>query len=142
MAVGHFVSCRGAMGTGGAGPLQRKNPALIYQGRVKDLLMVDLAVSFAPGCRDPLSPQCFALFAAAVFAGLFIAFLELQTLEKSIVLNLFFQDPHGFLKVVVMNPDRDFLQTASPLSFHPTANDRTGWLMISEWINNVLYAQM
>jgi hypothetical protein len=130
------------VGTGGTGPLQRKNPALMHQGRVKGLLTLDLSVSFAPGCRDPLAPQCFALFAAAVFAGLFIAFLELQTLEKSIVLNLFFQDPHGFLKVVVMNPDRNFLQTASPLSFHPTAGDRMGWLMISEWINNISYAQM
>jgi hypothetical protein len=74
---------------------------------------------FASGCSDTLAPHGFALFAAAVFTRLFIVFFQLQPFEQAIVLNLFLQNPHGLFKVVVVNLDRDFLQTASPPSFHP-----------------------
>jgi len=80
--------------------------------------IIVLSELFASGCSNTLAPHSFALFAAAVFARLFIVLFQLQTLEQTIVLDLFFQNSHGLFKVVVMNLDRDFLQPASPPSFH------------------------
>jgi len=91
------------------------------------LAIIDLIVLtefLASGCSNTLAPYGFALFAATVFARLFIIFFQLQTFEQAIVLNFFLQDPHGFFKVVIMNLDRDLLQPASPPSSHRRISDR------------------
>jgi len=85
-------------------------------------LSVSVAVA---GSRDALAPQGFALLAAPVFARFFVTFLQLQPFKKAVILNLFFQNAHGLLKVIVKNLNLDSLQIVSPLSFHRMQNSGT-----------------
>jgi len=67
------------------------------------------------GFGNALTPYRFALFALPVLARLFVAFLELETLEQTVILNLLFQNAHGLFKVIVKNPYFDVLQISRPL---------------------------
>lgn len=52
-----------------------------------------------------LSPFTLTAFATTTFAWLFVAFLELQTSEQAIVLNLLLEHLHGPLKVIINDLD-------------------------------------
>jgi len=71
------------------------------------------APSFGGG--DAMPPQGLSLFSAPKFAGLFLAFFQLQSLEQAVVLNLFFQNAHGLFKVIFQHLDLDIFQPVSPL---------------------------
>ena len=73
-----------------------------------------LLVTPTSGSRNALPPKCFALFAPFEFAGFFVAFFQLQPLKKAIVLDLLFQNAHGFFEVIVVNLDFDFFQPSPP----------------------------
>jgi hypothetical protein len=90
-----------------------------------------------------LPPQGFALFATSVLAGLFVAFFQLQTLKKPVILDLLLQNPHGFFKIIVMHFDFNRLQTVSPPSFRRLETRlpmiRRQWLFAKFIINEFTY---
>ena len=67
-----------------------------------------------PRGGNAVSSLRFPLLAAAVLAGFLVALLELQALEKSVILNLLLQNAHGFFDVIVNDFDLDFLQQYRP----------------------------
>ena len=72
-------------------------------------------LSISPAsCRgDSLAAQGLTLFATTILARFFVAFFQLQALEEAIVLDLFFQNPHGFFEIVIENLDFNCFQTGS-----------------------------
>ena len=94
------------------------------------LLTVRVVLASIAGCfggRNAFSAKGFALLPAPEFAGLFVALLQLQTLEKTIILDLFLQDAHGLLDVIVDDPDFNVFQISRPLlalKSKPSANLR------------------
>ena len=73
-----------------------------------------LASACGPGRGNAFSSLRFALLASPKFARLFVAFLQLQALEKAVILDLLFQNAHCFFDVIVNDPDFDFLQLYRP----------------------------
>lgn len=88
-----------------------------------------LPVSVFCGCYT-LTSHGFAFFATPIFARFFIAFFKLQTLEKTVILNFFLQNPHGFFKVIVKYLDFDCLQLLRPLLSNCDVSD--GYLSVIE----------
>jgi hypothetical protein len=72
-----------------------------------------LLVSAAGSC-DALPSQRFSMFPAFVFTRLFVTFLEFQPFEKTVVLDFFLENAHGFLEIVIDHFDFDFLQIYRP----------------------------
>jgi hypothetical protein len=103
----------------------------LFKGRRDWRLTISETGSF--GRRNTLPAKCFALFPTPEFAWFFVAFLKLQALEKTVILDLFFQNAHGLLKIVVDHLNFDCLQAFTPPSFHP---DTSGiWLISPErWL--------
>ena len=54
------------------------------------------------------------MFPAFVFTGFFITFFKFQTLEKTVILNLFLENSHGFFKIIINYFDFDFFQVYRP----------------------------
>jgi hypothetical protein len=73
-----------------------------------------LATHFFSGCSQTLTAQSFTQFTPSEFARLFVAFFQLKPFKKAIILDLLFENAHRFLKVIVDNPDLNFLQFRSP----------------------------
>jgi hypothetical protein len=73
------------------------------------------AVSIFARVCDSFSAQGFAYFSTPVLTRLLVAFFQLEPLEKTVVLNLFFQNAHRLLDVIVVDFDRYFLQKYRPL---------------------------
>jgi len=96
-----------------------------------------LSGSLASGSSNSLSPDGFTLFAPLIFAGFFITFFQLEPLEKTIVLNLFFQNTHGLFQIVIKNLDLNFLHLFRPLLYHPIScvRYRCGSFLINLSIN-------
>ncbi|VVS90491.1 hypothetical protein DBB_580 [Desulfoluna spongiiphila] len=86
-------------------------PGLLKKESIAILRCQALAVT---GTGNPLSTLRFALLAASEFARLFVALLELQPLEKAVVLNFFLQNTHGFFEIVIEYFNFDFLQIYRP----------------------------
>ena len=80
-----------------------------------------LASACGPGRGNAFPSLRFALLAPPKFARLFVALLQLQALEKAVILDLFFQNAHCFFDVIVDDPDFDFLQLYRP--FRAAGND-------------------
>jgi hypothetical protein len=91
---------------------QEKNPAGVPPGF--NVGVWELAPARGPRGGNALSSLRFPLLAAAVLAGFFVALLELQALEKPVILNLLLQNAHGFFDVIVNDFDLDFLQQYRP----------------------------
>jgi hypothetical protein len=75
-----------------------------YQDRAQRIT----AIRLVPGTLevgDSLPPFAFSTFPTAAFARFFVAFLELKSPEKAIILNLLFQHFHGPLKVIINDPN-------------------------------------
>jgi hypothetical protein len=77
------------------------------------------------GSRNTFSAKGFALLAAPELAGFFVALFQLQTLEKTIILDLFLQYAHGLLDVVVDDPDFNVFQISRPLLHYKVDRPQT-----------------
>ncbi len=49
-----------------------------------------------------------------MLTGFFVTFFKLQPFEKTVVLNFFLQNAHGFLEIVIDYFNFDFLQIYRP----------------------------
>jgi len=95
-----------------------KNPAKknFPPGFPYDLVLaLSSVVSGSAGSGQSFPSQGLAHLATPVFTRLFITLLQLKPLEKTIILNLFFQDPDGLFNIVVNNSDLNVLQISRPL---------------------------
>jgi hypothetical protein len=86
------------------------------------------AVSIFARVCDSFSAQGFAHFSAPVLAWLLVAFFQLEPFEKTVVLNLFLQNAHRLLDVIVVDFDRYFLQKYRPL--RPIEIGMFRWLFV------------
>jgi hypothetical protein len=80
-----------------------------------------LPVSPASRSSNALTTKRFTLFSTTVLARLLVAFFKLQALKQAIVLNLLFQNAHGFFEIVVEDFDFNCFQTDST-PFFPIAS--------------------
>ncbi len=54
------------------------------------------------------------MFPAFVLAGFLVAFFKLQPFEKTVILDFFLENAHGFLEIVIDHFDFDFFQIYRP----------------------------
>jgi len=83
-----------------------------------------------------LAPERFTLLAPTVFTGFFITFFQFQPFKKPVVLNLLFQDPHCFFKVIVINLYFNCLQLISPPSSHQNIDT---WIKVIISFNGLFF---
>jgi hypothetical protein len=101
-----------------------------------------LSGSLASGSSNALSSDGFTLFTPFILTWFFIAFFKLEPLEKPIVLNLLFQNPHGLFQIVVKNLDLNFLHLFRPLLYHPIPCLQYQRLQYQRWFISFIYFLM